>query len=236
MKKKTLYLFFALLLINYTSKSQAVSFLDPGQAFLKMRLEIDDQTFTRIGNYKVTGTQYLFGNQVVGDIHTDVQVGKSVAISYNTYNQTLEIPFENGFLAKKANEVDSFTFLKGDVTFFKEDLHFISTKKFNVKKDFFLLKVFEGPKYSLYKHYFSDLGIVSTNYVQSDLRQFNLKFEYYYFDHNLPEIKLQKLKTNKTTLSKIFSFSNEVLGLIKGDDFDGNKEDYLKILFLKINK
>ncbi len=236
MKKKILCLLFVCLNCSILVKSQAVSFIDAGQAFLKLHLEINDQLLTRVNNYKVSGTQYLFGKQVNGNVYTETETGLNVQLSYNTHNQTLEIPSGNGFLVKAATEVDSFTFVKDDKTFFKENFSFLSSKKFGDKNPFFLLKLYVGNKYCLFKRYYTELGFVSTNYIQNDLRQFDLKFEYYYVDLTSLEKKLLKLKTNKSTLKKTLAFSNDCIALINTDDFDSNNENTLKKLFELTNQ
>ena len=233
--KILLTIFFSVFIVNSSLNAQAVSFFDAGQAFLKLNLEINDQVYTRISQYKVLGTQYLFGKQVNGNVYTEKEVGNNVQLSYNTYDQSLEIPLSNGTVKKTAAEIDSFTFVKDDKSFYKENYNFVSSNKYEPKNPFFLLKLVLGNKYEFYKKYYTLLGVVSTNYIQSELKQFDLKYEYYYVDLLSTDKKLQKLKTSKSSLKKTFSTSTQAMALLDSEGFDGNDENILKTLFIVLN-
>ena len=127
---KNIILSFSLFILCQNINAQAVSYSDPGQAFLKLNLNNYQNSMIRIGNYKVTGTQYLFGNNVKGNFSFGLDKYSDVNLSYNTYNQTVELPNEtgNGFLIKSALEVDSFTMNKSTNGVIPENFNFISSK------------------------------------------------------------------------------------------------------------
>ena len=180
---KNLTLMFALLLMHCISHAQAAAFVDPAQAFNKMQLEKKEgSSYERIGPYKVKGTPYLYGGgQVASVFAKGFSIKDVIKVNYNTYNQQLELVFNKETAAEIKNnaEVDSFL-IKVSMTDYKADLKFFSVKLFSSKDNFFLQEVYKGTKYSLFKRYKSDLGYVSTNYVQSDLREYDLIFDYYY--------------------------------------------------------
>lgn len=64
-KKYMKYLFrlFFVTFISTNVFSQAASYTDPAQAYLRLMLEKGGTEVVRIGSFKVTGTPYLFGEK-----------------------------------------------------------------------------------------------------------------------------------------------------------------------------
>ena len=100
-------------------------------------------------------------------------------------------------------------------------MKFIYGSFLGTKEKFYYLEVCKGDKYSLYKRYKSDLGYVSTNLAQSELRQFDLEYEYFYFEEGKDGLK--KIKANpssvikefKNRYTKIKRFSNAFINTIE---------------------
>ena len=86
-------------------------------------------------------------------------------------------------------------------------------------------------------HILPTLGYVSTNYVQSDLRQFDLLVDYYYSDNAKPGLK--KLKAFVESDQSKFKDIADLTEILNKEDFEKNTELALKrnfrIVEYKIN-
>jgi len=195
----------------------------------------NQNSFRRIGAYKVKGTPYLYGAAYKADVYTNTQVGANVIVAYDTYDQHLEV-FDKGnkqSITKDGTEIDSFYLRADSNTLFKEDLFFVNSKLFAPStKSIFLQEVAKGSKYSLYKAYRSDLGMVSENYVQSELRQFDLKIDFYYVDNTTK--KFTKLKTTLKALKSEFK-GVVVDDFVSSEGLNSNPEDELHKFFMLLN-
>lgn len=218
--------------------AQATSYSDPAQAFNKMQLEKKEgSTYDRIGTYKVQGNPYLYGGGQTSSVYAKGFFVKDILkTNYNTYNQQLELVFNNDTKpeVRDNSTIDSF-FVKIATTDYKADLKFFSAKIFGSKENFFLQEVFVGSKYSLYKRYKSELGYVSTNYVQSELREYDLIYDYYYVTQGTIGIKPIKLTANgigKEFKKKVKDVSN----IVEEGSLVFNPEGILLKVFLTINE
>lgn len=228
--------FFGLLLISQLVSSQALSYLDPASAFLRIYLEKGSEgTYQQIGNFKVIGTSYLFGEKLKGGIYTKTEKSEHVELGYNTYNQSLDVKL-NGVqsITKKAAEVDSFIIYANNSEFIKNDLLFYSSALVSPKaKDGFYQVISTGSKYNLYKGYTAALDIVSTNYIQSDLRQFTLEYNFYYTDNSTKDFK--KLKLSKKKIVDEMKSKMDVSIFLDEEELDKNPEIALKKVFNALN-
>ena len=228
--------FFGLVLISQIASSQALSYLDPASAFLRIYLEKGSEgTYQQIGNFKVIGTSYLFGEKLKGGIYTKTEKSEHVELGYNTYNQSLDVKL-NGVqsITKKAAEVDSFIIYANNSEFIKNDLLFYSSALVSPKaKDGFYQVISTGSKYNLYKGYTAALDIVSTNYIQSDLRQFTLEYNFYYTDNSTKDFK--KLKLSKKKIVDEMKSKMDVSIFLDEEELDKNPEIALKKVFNALN-
>jgi hypothetical protein len=228
--------FFGLVLISQLAFSQALSYLDPASAFLRIFLEKGSEgTYQQIGNFKVIGTSYLFGEKLKGGIYTKTEKSEHVELGYNTYNQSLDVKL-NGVqsITKKAAEVDSFVIYANNSEFIKIDLFFYSSALVSPKaKDGFYQVISTGSKYNLYKGYTAALDIVSTNYIQSDLRQFTLEYNFYYTDNSTKDFK--KLKLSKKKIVDELKSKMDVSIFLDEDELDKNPGIALKKVFNALN-
>jgi len=228
--------FFGLVLISHLASSQALSYLDPASAFLRIYLEKGSEgTYQQIGNFKVIGTSYLFGEKLKGGIYTKTEKSEHVELGYNTYNQSLDVKL-NGVqsITKKAAEVDSFVIYANNSEFIKNDLLFYSSALVSPKaKDGFYQVISTGSKYNLYKGYTAALDIVSTNYIQSDLRQFTLEYNFYYTDNSTKDFK--KLKLSKKKIVDEMKSKMDVSIFLDEEELDKNPEIALKKVFNALN-
>jgi ABC-type sulfate transport system substrate-binding protein len=217
--------------------AQQFSYSDPAQAYNRLLVERNSGTYTRVGAYKVIGSPYLFGEKRKGDVYTTKEKGNDIQLSYNTYSQDIEfvLPDVSKTLEKKPGTVDSFIIRKDAQLGMAADLKFIYGKLLGSGEKNYFQEVVRGPKVSLYKKYSAQLGNVSTNYVQSDLRQFDISVDYYYQDAATPD-KLTKLKTNKPALVKEFSKLKNLESVIDEDALVTARDSELVKLFSELNK
>ena len=89
----------------------------------------------------------------------------------------------------------------------------------------------------IYKSYTSTLGTVSTNYVQSDLCQFDLLVDYYYSDNAKPGLK--KLRLSSKAIKAEFKDIADLTEILNKEDFEkkhriGSERNF-RIVEYKIN-
>lgn len=223
---------------EYKLYAQAASYTDPAQAYLRLALEKNDGggETVRVGTYKVMGTPYLFGEQHKSSIYTKDGNATNVKLSYNTYNQQIEVYNEGQTkpIIKEWNTIDSFYIQPGKTVEFSQPLFFVGAAQIGSTEKCIFQVVSTGKKYNLYKKYKSELGYVSTNYVQSELRQFDLNFEYYYTDNQQKTAK--RLKLNSNTIKKEFKAVKDITAFVEDESFTNNTEFSLIKLFLYLNE
>ncbi len=237
------YLILSLLLLititnhinGQSTLGQASNYQDPAQALQKIMMQKSERgSLQLIGNYKVLGSSYLYGGNQVGDVYFKNGNVKNVLVTYDTYRQLLEINIGKGdkSLIKTLNELDSFTINAGEKPD-QPELKFVSVTQFDSSKKLFLLRVVMGSRFNLYKSYTSELGYVSDNYIQSELRQFDLNYMYYYTDNLKPGLK--KLKASVSAIKKEFKDVKDVSSVVKQDDYNLNPELALIKVFSQLN-
>ena len=230
-----LFLFsFSINIIN----AQALSYTDPGAGYMKIMLEKGDEgSYQLVGNFKVIGTSFLFGEKNNGNAYAGNDKSENIKLSYNTYNQKVDIYVndQSSKFTKLPSEIDSFTINKSGSQYIKEDLLFFSSKIVQPSfKDCFLQVIYHGDRFSLYKAYNSTLDYVSTNYIQSELRQFTLEYLYYYYDAQTKELK--KIKLSRKKVIDEFKSTMDVSSYLNDDTFNSQPEKAMQIIFEALNK
>ena len=227
-----------LIALSLNSFSQALSYSDPAAAYLKVMLDKSEGgTYQQIGNFKVIGTSYLYGEKLKGSAYAGNEKSENTFLSYNMYNQQLDIYLNDSktAISKPANQVDSFTIDKSSSQFINAELLFYSSRLLESNiKSCFLQVVYKGDNFSLFKAYSSTLDYVSTNYIQSELRQFTIEYNYYYY--NKATKTLKKLKLSKRKIIEEFSPFFDASSFLNDDDFNNNPENSLKLIFNKLNQ
>ena len=217
--------------------AQSAAFTDPAKAFNKLMLDKNGEggNFERIGMYKVKGTSLYFGGGLKGIVFTKERGYPDYLISYNTYSQNVNIydNSNNPIATRKYNDIDSFIVkvASGD---FNADVTFISSEILQSTDNCFFQKLSTGNTYSLYKKYHCDLGIVTDNQFQNDLRQFDLLTDYYYTIAGTPGIK--KIKFTKAGIIKEFQNIKDVRKIVEEGSMFFNPEAVLINVFAEINK
>lgn len=195
-----------------------------------------DGVFHQIGNFKVKGTPYLFGGKTKGNMFSKEAKALNIYLSYNTYDQNVGFTSTSNpdqILVKEPGDLDSFTILADASLGIHSNAKFIYGSIIGSKEKSYYQEIFAGPKFSIYKKYKSELGYVSENYVQSELRQFDLLVDYFYTD---ADKKLKKIKPNSSVVIKEFKNVVDLSGVINDDIFSNNAEEAFRKTFQYLNK
>ncbi len=228
------------LLLSYTGIVAAQTAGALGDNALNYNRLIREKTgegvYKLIGAYKVVGTSYLFGEKNQGNLFSQEAKAINVFLSYNTYNQEVEFYSSSNPdkpLIKEPGTVDSFILNRNESLGITSALKFVyGTHLWSSEKAFFK-EICAGKRFSLYKRYKSDLGYVSSNYVQSELRQFDLLFDFFYTDSETKTIK--KIKPNSSSINKEFKNIKDVSSAINNDELSANPEEALRKVFDFLN-
>lgn len=223
---------------NYLSAQTGLpAYADNALKYNRLMIEkTAEGVYKMVGTYKVIGTSYLFGEKNKGDLFSTEAKAYNISLSYNTYNQEVEFYSSSNPdkpLVKEPGDVDSFTIHQNIESGITSELKFVYGSLIGSKEKAYFLEVYKGGKYSLYKRYKSDLGYVSTNYIQSELRQFDLSYEYFYTDGDAKTIK--KIKANGSSVIKEFKDIKDLSPVVNNDDFIANPEDALRKVFEYLN-
>lgn len=193
-----------------------------------LREQTGEGAFKLIGPYRVIGTSYLFGERNKGNIYSTDATAVNIQVGYNTYNQEVEFvsPSNPGKpLIKSPGEVDSFLFLANKSLGSESDMKFIYGKHLGASEKAYFLELATGPKAGIYKRYKADVGYVSSNYVQSELRQFDLLYDY--FIYNPTSKTLKKVKNNFSSLLKELKAIQDVSAVFTASAFAENPDKAL---------
>ena len=222
------------LFLAQAAAAQAIAYTDPAQAFNKMVLDKSTSaSFERIGSFKVIGTPFLYGDRNPATVYAKEGTVSGILASYNTYAQQLEVYQSNDDqkrLIKDAKTVDSFDLQPRG----KMQMHFVSAAHLGSSKvKGFLLLVSDGPSYQLYKRYTSDLGIVTSNYIDASLRQYDLDYEFYYLDRKTRSLK--KIRLTAYDVQKEFKDKIDLSGMLGNSSLPSDPEGTLKMIITQLN-
>lgn len=233
---KFIILVFSFIIEALTGFSQQAAFSDAAQAYNRLLIEKGNGTYMRISNYKVIGTPYLFGGKNRGDLYGKGEFANNIQLSYNTYNNEVEFYSPGNSakpLVKTVENIDSFVLRYDGSNLISKDLKFISSEVLGVPEKGFYQLMYDGDFFDLYKKYKSTLGIVTTNYIQSELRQFDLSFEYFYFSTATSEMK--KIKLSSNFLKREFKSVNHISEILASKNLAVNHESILNEIFISLN-
>ncbi|MCX6318553.1 MAG: hypothetical protein NTW29_14770 [Bacteroidetes bacterium] len=189
-----------------------------------------------IGTYKVIGTSYLFGERNKGDLYAKDAKAFNIHLNYNTYNQEVEFFSSSNPekpLIKLPGEVDSFSFQSNPAIGITAPIKFVYGGLLGSTEKAYFMEVYKGARFSIYKRYKSELDYVSSNYVQSELRQFEMTREYYYADTEKKVFK--KIKPNSSNVIKEFKDIKDVSGIVEPDAYTTNPDAAFIKLFTFLN-
>jgi hypothetical protein len=192
-----------------------------------LREQMGEGVYKLIGPYKVIGTPYLFGERNKGSMYGADATAINLDLGYNTYTQEIDFisPGASRPLVKAPGDLDSFTFQANKSVGLQQDIRFVYGKHLGSNEKAYFQQLAVGSKFGIYKRYKADVGYVSSNYVQSELRQFDLLFDYFLYNPTTKSIK--KLKNNFNAIQKELSAFGNASGVFTSDAFTVNPDQAL---------
>lgn len=209
---------------------------DPALNHNKLVQQQTDGGYKMIGTYKVIGTSYLFGEHHKGDMFAPEAKAYNVFLSYNTYNQEVEFystANPDKPLIREPGSLDSFIIQANIPAGITSNLKFVYGGLIGSREEAYFQEMYAGSRFSLYKRYKSDLDYVASNLGQSELRQFDLQYDYFYYDSEKKTMK--KLKGNAASVIKEFKSTQDLSLSIANEDFTPNPEEGLRKAFTALD-
>lgn len=223
---------------HISAQSTLPAYADNALKYNRLMVEkTGEGMYKLIGIFKVIGTSYLFGERNKGDLFSTEATGYNISLSYNTYNQEVEFYSTSNPdkpLVKEPGTVDSFIIHSNTNLEITHPLKFVYGSHLGSSDKAYFLEIYAGKRFSVFKKYKSDLGYVSSNYIQSELRQFDLLYEYYYKDSEKDGLK--KLKTNASSIIKEFKNIKDISTVFTDEDFTRDQEAALRKAFEYLNQ
>lgn len=217
--------------------SPTVGWVDPVLNHNRLlREQTGEGMFKMIGPYRVIGSSYLFAERNKGHLYSAEATAVNIQLGYNTYTQEIEFisPQNSRALVKSPGEVDSFVFLANASVGLSADIRFVYGKHLGSTEKSYFMELASGPKAGVYKRYKADVGYVSSNYVQSELRQFDLLYDY--FIYNSTTRTLKKVKNNYNSLQKELNGFQDVSAVFTSVSYSENPDQALKNAIQLINQ
>ncbi len=202
-----------------------------------LREQQGEGVYKLIGTYKVKGFSYLFAPKLNADIFSVKESASNIRITYDTYNQ--EIEFYSSAnpttpLVKNPGEIDSFILKQNSEAGIMKNILFIYGPLIGATEKAYFQVIAAGSRFSVYKRYKAELGYVSDNYVQSELRQFDMISDYFYYDTVTQ--KMKKLKLNLNNVIKEFKSIKDISSVATNDDFSADPEASIQKIIAVLNE
>lgn len=192
-----------------------------------------EEEFRTVGTYKVKGNSFLLKGNNVSDIFTTLGYGVNLGLVFDTHTQHVAVmqPDKTSVIDLAFDEIDSF-YLKIDYSNkLKGPVMFRNMTLIDPSLQFYMQELVNGRNYKLYKSYYSELINASTNIAQTNLKEFEIRSDYYYIDCTQEgPLKPIKIKTNMKNLKEIFNNNESVLNILSNYT-SGNREEKLIAVF-----
>ncbi len=209
-------------------------YTDPAIAHNK--LLVNDGVYQLVGQFKVKGSSYLLGQKISANVFSQSEKAWNIFVSYNTYNQEVEFYSTSNPavpLVKEAGTLDSFVIAPDVKAERFMPWKFIYSTHLGETDKAYYLEIFSGANYSLYKRYKAQLDYDNSNLGQSELRIFEITFEYFY---SKPGTKgLKKLKPGVSNLIKEFKDVKDLNTVVDKTVFSANPEVEMRKAFRELN-
>jgi hypothetical protein len=228
--KKACFIFIAVFLFGNVSFAQ----VDPVGQFNRHVVENWKDEYLRIGQYKVRGTPYLFGESFPGTLTFKGGAKSNANILYDLYNQKAGADVKNSILESDL-AIDEFTIILpakfgGTTLLFKNTETYGNT---SLKNYFNVLE--DGAKVSLLKIFKIKLLSDPSNMMDKDLKIFEQYYEYYIYNKTTKE--LNKIKLKEKDIAKQLGDELFVKNFLATADFDVSKEvDAIRLIQAYNNK
>jgi hypothetical protein len=223
---KSLLVFVSTLIFTVVLNAQALSYSDPAVMYNRILAESGNGTYTQIGTYRVVGNQFLNGGKLESIVFSDSsKKANQLLTSYDTYYQQLYVYEITTKQQITLLNVDSFMVTLPT----KKVLTMVNTKFYNFKKKGFFQVVLNNENITLLKYYSTKLGFSSTNYVQPELREFDLSYTYYYYDAKTKT--LEELPSYYSKIEKKLSSKVNIGNYVSKNAYNLNVEESLITIF-----
>jgi hypothetical protein len=177
--------------------------------------------YLRIGQYKVRGTPFLFGESFQGTIKYQGGAKSDTKILYDLYNQKAGAEFKNGIL-QSDKEVEEFSIslpakYGGNILVFKNSELY---GKNSVNG--YLNVLDDGTKLSFLKVFRIKLVPDPSNMMDKEMKLFEQYYEYYIYNQSIKELK--KIKLREKDIKKEIGDEQFVKEYITQNGLDVSKE------------
>jgi len=218
--------FFLFFLILIATRSFAQ--VDPVGQFNKHIVENWKGEYIRIGQYRVKGTPYLFGESFPGTLTYKGGIKSDTKILYDLYNQKAGADVKNSILESDLL-LEEFS-ISLPAKFGGNTLLFKNTELFgnsSLKNYFNVLE--DGSKVSLLKIFKIKLVSDPSNMMDKEVKIFEQYYEYYLYNKTIKG--LSKIKLKEKDIAKQLGDQEFVKGFVSKGDLDVSKEvDVIKLI------
>lgn len=195
-------------------------------------LNKSDDEYRRIGNYKVKGNSYLLKGNNVSELFSTMGHGSNFSLIYDTYTQELGVVQQGkeSFISLSLNDVDSFCMKVDNDKILTGPMMFKNMTKIDPSVKSYMQVLIAGGKYNLYRSYYADMKNVSVNIAQNNLKEFEIKSDYYFVDNSKgADKKLVKIKASLKNLKEYFKTEASTLKIL--DNSEPEQADQKLIAF-----
>jgi hypothetical protein len=199
--------------------------------------KLGDGYLIQVGNFRVKGTPFLYGEKLKGNVFSEKEKAWNIYISFNTNTQELEFYSTSNPdkpLVKEPGSLDSFIIQSTPDLMISENLKFVYGPLIGSNDKNYYQEICGDGGFVFYKRYRSEVVIVSDNYAQQDLREFELEYEYFYYNKN--NGKLKKLKKNPEAIVKEFKGQADLENILTTETFYANQEEAICNALQVLNK
>ena len=199
--------------------------------------KLGDGYLIQVGNFKVKGSPFLYGEKLKGNVYSETEKAWNIYISYNTNTQELEFYSSSNPdkpLVKEPGTLDSFVIHANSDLMIAGNLKFVYGPLIGSNDKNYYQEICGNGDFVFYKRYISEIVIVSDNYARQDLREFQLEYEYFYY--NKTTGKLKKLKRNPDAIVKEFKDQADLETVLTSESFYANQEEAICNAFQVLNR
>lgn len=226
-------LFCALTLSAAATQAQDMTVFQ-GNSRSKAAMQFYQEEYKRVGAFKVKGNSLVLEGNNVTDLYSSLGPGANLPLVFDAYSQDLSIMLANRTEVVKLtfDEVDSFIVKVDTDKKYLEPTMFLNAYKLDPSKKMYMQRLATGPKYSLFKSFFTELRPAASDLAQTNVREFEIVSEYYYLPAKGTEFI--KIKKNAKAIKKLFESEKDSIEKLE-KNFDQNFEPTLVTFFEALN-
>lgn len=193
--KKSTFLYSWIFLLGAMLWNDASAQLDQIGEYNKLLMQNWSGKYFQIGNYKVKGSPYLYGESVPGElILEDDTESKHSNMYYDLYNQEVGVNVDNTFV-KLDKDISEFRFAVPK-KYGSGQLVFRKVSQYNEPKlkGYFNVLADNKGKYAFLRYFSVALMSDASDMMNKDLKVFQQNYDYYiynYKDHSIKKVRLR---------------------------------------------